>query len=76
LVAYACGASACALKWWVIAINASCCERLAATFTEPPKGSVIGYDREEDTKHYNMTESGIVAVGGKRIPMQLSTITI
>lgn len=41
-----------------------------------PEGSVIGYDHEEDKKHYHVTESGIVVIDGKRTPMQLSTITI
>ena len=41
-----------------------------------PEGSVIGYDPEEDRKHYYVTESGIVVIEGKRTPMQLSTITI
>ncbi len=27
-----------------------------------PEGAVIGYDREEDRKHYHVTESGIVVV--------------
>jgi glucose-1-phosphate adenylyltransferase len=41
-----------------------------------PDGSVIGYDHEEDKKHYHVTESGIVVVDGRRTPMQLSTISI
>jgi glucose-1-phosphate adenylyltransferase len=41
-----------------------------------PEGSVIGYDHEEDKKHYHVTESGIVVIDGKRTPMPLSAITI
>ncbi|NEX22534.1 glucose-1-phosphate adenylyltransferase [Thiorhodococcus mannitoliphagus] len=41
-----------------------------------PEDSVIGYDHEEDKKHYHVTESGIVVIDGKRTPMQLSTITV
>jgi len=41
-----------------------------------PEGSVIGYDHEEDKKHYHVTESGIVVIDGKRTPIQISTITI
>jgi glucose-1-phosphate adenylyltransferase len=37
---------------------------------------VIGYDHEEDKKHYHVTESGIVVIDGKRTPMPLSAITI
>jgi len=41
-----------------------------------PEGSVIGYDHEEDKRHYHVSESGIVVIDGKRTPMQVSTITI
>ncbi|MCB1750238.1 MAG: glucose-1-phosphate adenylyltransferase [Gammaproteobacteria bacterium] len=41
-----------------------------------PEGAKIGYDHEEDRKHYHVTESGIVVIEGTRTPMQLSTITI
>ncbi|MCU0836243.1 MAG: glucose-1-phosphate adenylyltransferase [Chromatiaceae bacterium] len=41
-----------------------------------PEGSVIGFDHEQDKKHYHVTDSGIVVIDGKRTPMQLSTITI
>nr|WP_274600250.1 glucose-1-phosphate adenylyltransferase [Thiocystis violacea] len=41
-----------------------------------PEDAVIGYDHEEDRKHYHVTESGIVVIDGKRTPMQLSTITV
>jgi len=41
-----------------------------------PEGSVVGYDHKEDKKRYHVTESGIVIVGGKRTPMQLSTLTV
>lgn len=41
-----------------------------------PEGSVIGYDHEEDRKHYHVTESGIVVIEGSRTPMPISTITI
>ncbi|EXJ15372.1 Glucose-1-phosphate adenylyltransferase [Imhoffiella purpurea] len=41
-----------------------------------PENAVIGFDHEEDRKHYHVTESGIVVIDGTRTPMQLSTITI
>jgi glucose-1-phosphate adenylyltransferase len=41
-----------------------------------PEGSVIGYDHEEDKKHYHVTESGIVVIDGTITPLQLSTITL
>ena len=41
-----------------------------------PEGSMIGYDLDEDKKHYHVTESGIVIIDGKRTPMQLSTIIV
>jgi glucose-1-phosphate adenylyltransferase len=41
-----------------------------------PEGSVIGYDHEEDKKHYHVTESGIVVIDGTITPLQLSTIRI
>jgi glucose-1-phosphate adenylyltransferase len=41
-----------------------------------PEGSVIGYDHEEDKKHYHVTESGIVVIDGTITPLQLSTIRV
>jgi len=41
-----------------------------------PEGTIIGYDRENDKKHYHVTESGITVIEGTRTPMQLSTITV
>ena len=41
-----------------------------------PDDSVIGYDHEEDRKHYTVTESGITVVAGTRTPVQLTSITV
>jgi glucose-1-phosphate adenylyltransferase len=37
---------------------------------------VIGYDLEEDAKHYHVTETGIVVVEGHRSPVPLGSITV
>jgi len=36
---------------------------------------VIGYDVEEDRKHYHVTESGIVVIEGHRSPVPLGSIS-
>ncbi len=41
-----------------------------------PAETVIGYDPEEDRKHYHVTESGIVVVEGTRTPVSLSSVTV
>lgn len=41
-----------------------------------PDGAVIGYDTEEDKKHYHVTDSGIVVIEGTRSPLQLSAINV
>jgi glucose-1-phosphate adenylyltransferase len=41
-----------------------------------PEDAVIGYDHEEDKKHYHVTESGIVVIDGTLTPLQLSTLTV
>jgi glucose-1-phosphate adenylyltransferase len=41
-----------------------------------PEGAVIGYDLEEDRKHYYVTDSGLVVIEGKRTPVELTTITL
>jgi glucose-1-phosphate adenylyltransferase len=41
-----------------------------------PPGSVIGYDPEEDRKHYHVTESGLVIIEGRRSPVSLTTLNV
>jgi glucose-1-phosphate adenylyltransferase len=41
-----------------------------------PPGTVIGYDIEEDRKHYTVSDSGIVIVEGKRTPVELTAINL
>jgi glucose-1-phosphate adenylyltransferase len=41
-----------------------------------PEDAVIGYDLEEDAKHYHVTETGIVVVEGHRSPVPLGSITV
>ncbi len=41
-----------------------------------PEDTVIGYDLQEDSKRYTVTESGIVVVEGTRTPLPLSTISV
>jgi glucose-1-phosphate adenylyltransferase len=41
-----------------------------------PEGAVIGYAPEEDAKHYQVTESGIVVIGGARSPVALTRLSI
>ena len=41
-----------------------------------PPGTVIGYDLDEDRKHYTVSDSGIVVVEGKRTPVELTTINL
>ena len=41
-----------------------------------PAGTVIGYDLDEDRKHYTVSESGIVIVEGKRTPVELTAINV
>ncbi|MCW5698490.1 MAG: glucose-1-phosphate adenylyltransferase [Rhodospirillales bacterium] len=41
-----------------------------------PEDTVIGYNLEEDSKKYHVSDSGIVVVEGTRTAVELSTITI
>jgi glucose-1-phosphate adenylyltransferase len=41
-----------------------------------PAGTVIGYDLDEDRKHYTVSDSGIVIVAGKRTPVELTAINL
>jgi glucose-1-phosphate adenylyltransferase len=41
-----------------------------------PPGTVIGYDLDEDRKHYTVSDSGIVIVEGKRTPVELTAINL
>jgi glucose-1-phosphate adenylyltransferase len=41
-----------------------------------PPGAVIGYDLDEDRKHYTVSDSGIVIVEGKRTPVELTAINL
>jgi glucose-1-phosphate adenylyltransferase len=41
-----------------------------------PPHAVIGYDLEEDRKHYHVTESGIVVIDGRRSPVSLTSLNI
>ena len=41
-----------------------------------PEDASIGYDPEEDRKHYHVTESGIVVVEGVRSPVDISTVFV
>jgi len=41
-----------------------------------PDGSVIGYDHEEDRKHYHVSDSGIVVIEGSHTRIPISTITV
>lgn len=41
-----------------------------------PPGTVIGYDLDEDRKHYTVSDSGIVVVEGKRTAVELTTINL
>jgi glucose-1-phosphate adenylyltransferase len=41
-----------------------------------PEDTVIGYDLEEDRKHYFVSDSGIVVIEGKRTPVELTTMAI
>ena len=41
-----------------------------------PENAFIGYDAEEDAKTYQVTESGIVVIGGERTPVGLSSLNI
>lgn len=38
--------------------------------------AVIGYDHDEDRKHYHVTDSGIVVIEGTRSPVELTTINL
>ncbi|OFW10675.1 MAG: glucose-1-phosphate adenylyltransferase [Acidobacteria bacterium RIFCSPLOWO2_02_FULL_59_13] len=39
-------------------------------------GTVIGYDREADSRRYFMSDNGITVVSGGRTPVQLSTVSV
>lgn len=41
-----------------------------------PEDAVIGYDPAEDAKRYQVTESGLVIIGGERSPVGLSSLHI
>ncbi len=41
-----------------------------------PDEAVIGFDLDEDSKRYHVTESGIVVVEGLRTPVSLTTINL
>ena len=41
-----------------------------------PAGTVIGYDLDEDRKHYTVSDSGLVIVEGKRTPVELTAINL
>ncbi len=41
-----------------------------------PADAVIGFDHAEDSKHYHVTESGIVVISGKRTPVSLTSINL
>jgi len=41
-----------------------------------PEGASIGYDLEEDSKRYYVTESGIVVVEGHRSHVELATMSV
>ena len=41
-----------------------------------PPGTVIGYDLDEDSKRYTVSDSGIVIVEGKRTPVELTAINL
>lgn len=41
-----------------------------------PPDAVIGYDLAEDAKRYQVTESGLVVIGGQRSPVGLSSLSV
>jgi glucose-1-phosphate adenylyltransferase len=41
-----------------------------------PEDVVIGYAPEEDAKRYQVTESGIVVIGGARSPVALARVSV
>jgi glucose-1-phosphate adenylyltransferase len=41
-----------------------------------PADAVIGYDLDEDRKHYHVTETGIVVVSGRRSPVNLTLMNV
>lgn len=41
-----------------------------------PEDAVIGFDPEEDAKNYQVSESGLVIIGGERSPVGLSSLDI
>lgn len=41
-----------------------------------PEGATIGYDIEQDRKHYHVTETGIVVVEGLRSQVEISTLFV
>jgi len=41
-----------------------------------PDDAVIGFDLKEDSKHYHVTETGIVVIEGVRTPVSLTTINL
>lgn len=41
-----------------------------------PPDTVIGYDLEEDRKKYQVTDSGLVVVAGRRVPVPLTVLNL
>ena len=41
-----------------------------------PEDAAIGYDLERDRRHYHVTESGIVVVGGERTPVEVAGLVV
>ena len=41
-----------------------------------PEGAEIGYNLEEDRKHYHVTDSGIVVIEGHQSTVDISTLQV
>ncbi len=41
-----------------------------------PEDAEIGFDRARDSRHYHVTESGLVVIGGGRTPVDLSGVVV
>ena len=39
-----------------------------------PDGARIGFDAEEDKKHYHVTETGIVVIEGRRSSVEVASV--
>ena len=39
-----------------------------------PDDAVIGFDAEEDKKHYHVTETGIVVIEGRRSSVEVASV--